>query len=231
MSKNPRGRPRKVEVVGQAIVEMMGERVRKYPSIRAVREGLLARGVEASRGTVHNALRLVASVYREDYEALGGSLAPRLHPRLRHAGGGGIVRHHPRLGWYLDIHQEEVRRLSGALSMVEISLIAATDRNARNAAITAGRITGNRLIRWLARRSPKAQEMLRRLEEDPEGFGGLLRELRPTFGAPSFFEILRTPLGRKIAGLRGVDYTEEDLDDLERAWKHQFELRDSRKDL
>ncbi len=216
--------------MAEAIVDMMeGEGLLWWPSIRAVEKGLAEGGVGTGRGTVHRALKLLKSIFREDYEERGGALAPRLHPGLRHAGDQGIVRHRPpRLGWYLDVQEEERKKQIGLLSMSKISLLSSVDNHAKETATTVGRITGNRFIRWLSRRDPDTEQMLRRLEEDPEG---PFREMRPVPGAPSFFELLRTPIGKWAARWRGVKYTEKDVNSVERKWRRIFEERDRRKDL
>ncbi len=195
--------------------------------------------LDGPHSSIRRALLLAAGVAPADYHSFGfESLEFPVSPPLGNvlAAREGIARWSNVLGgWYW--HENEDRFKSKArdkerIGLGEMKRISALDKGAREVAATSVRIANNRILRALARWAARhgdssGQETLRHLGQDPEG---PLRELRIP-GFPSAFEFLRTPLAKKIAAMRGVEYAEKDIRSFERRWRRSFRLRDERKDL
>ncbi len=211
--------------------------------LRAAAWGMRIRSVAAALNrpvtSTSRALFLSATVAPSDYQALGPeSLEYPDSPPITsvHAAREGIARWSNVLGgWYWYENEDRFKaeaKERGRVGLREMKLISAIDQSAKDVAASTLRIANNRIFGWLARWAARrgdtsSQETLQRLARDPEG---PFRELRVP-GLPSFFELLRTPLGRKVAAWRGVKFTEKDVKSLERKWRRSFKLRDERKNL
>ncbi len=189
--------------------------------------------------SIDRALLLSAAVAPSDYQAFGPESLeyPDSTPMTSvHAAREGVARWSNILGgWYWYENEDgfkEKAREQGRIGLKEMKLVSALDKGANDAANSTLRVANNRVLRWLARWAARrgdssSQETLRHLAADPEG---PFRELRVP-GLPSFFELLQTPLGKKVAAWKGVKYTDEDVRSLERKWRRSFRLRDERKNL
>ncbi len=183
--------------------------------------------------SIYRALLLAAGVIPEDYERLGLELA------LEHiltaegeiksvkAAREGIARWENNLGgWYWWENEEDFWRKWRARGPTwsEYELAKSADEHEQKAVAMIGLITRNRVLRWLARRSPALQDSLQYLEKDPEG---RFRQI-----GPDALDFMKTPAGMKLAKtlaalrlVKDFTYTEEDIETAKRTWRRPFELR------